>query len=227
MESFGQEILSMPRRPRNGDLYRLTKGHLISETLLLGLRLLSLALSSTLFMYIVIGQGVYWALYLSNWGVFLVAAQFTTLCLAFNSSTAQVVAAATYELTWSSQWLITLLFWTAIYPIPGYSIWEAVGVHGGMLLLIVLDYCLCRHSLALANWKMVLLPLLVYLIFVLAVSVTINPVYPILTFIDLTSYIFIAMAVVVAFGALFLGQKLGQHKAQNDAAGEIQMNPIL
>jgi hypothetical protein len=144
-----------------------------------------------------------------------VSAQFTTLCLAFNSRTAQVVAAATYELTWSSQWLITLLFWTAIYPVPGYALWEAVGVHGGMLFLIVMDYCFCRHSLALANWRMVLLPLLVYLIFVLAVSLTITPVYPILTFIDLTSYMFIALAFVVAFGALYLGHKLGQHKAQD------------
>lgn len=227
MELFNQEVFSLGRQNPKKECVNVIEGTLVTSDVLLIVRILSLVLSSVLFMYIALQSGIRWTLYLSNWGVFLVSAHFAALSLSFNSSRAQYVAAAMYELTWCSQWLITLLFWIAIYPVPGYPLFMAVSVHGGMLSLTVFDYSICRHSLKLSNWKSVVLPLCFYLLFLLAVSVTIHPVYDILTFTDVTSYIFLALGLTVALVSLYIGASLGSYKKREASLAEVQMNPIL
>mmetsp|Transcript_6935 Transcript_6935/g.12608 ORF Transcript_6935/g.12608 Transcript_6935/m.12608 type:complete len:225 (+) Transcript_6935:67-741(+) len=224
MEAFDQEGDS--QRSKSVDYSEIIRGNWITDRTLLAYRILGMVLSSVLSMYILINQHIRAPIYLSNWGVFIVTAQFIALSLSFNYRNAQVVAVSMYELTWSTQWLITILFWVAIYT-PQFELFMAIAVHGGMFLLIFIDYCLCCHSMKLSNWRIVFLPIVFYLIFCIAVSVTINPVYPVLTFTNFVSYLYIALGIVILLGSLILGHKLGRYKHSDLAFNEVQMDPIL
>lgn len=205
----------------------LIQGNLISDKMLYALRLVFLCLSSLLLTVILRDQGLRCMLYLSDWGVFLVTFQFASLSLSIRSPRAQRFAELLYELTWATQWLITVLFWVAIYPVPGDSLSRSASVHGGMLALVILDYCACCHQLKASNWKFVAGPMSLYFLFIVVASLTVTPVYPVITFKDITSYILLSLCLCVVFISLYLGVKLGSLKDRHGGLAEVQMNSIL
>jgi len=143
-------------------------------------------------------------IYLTHWGVVLT---FLFNCVSLASlvcKRADPVAYLLFEVAWTVEWVVTLLFWTTIAPLVslegGDLVYNFV-VHILPMALLLLDFSLNRILFLRDHYSWVAALMLVYVLGVnLPVTLTYQTVYPLITYDNAWTYLILLAAVLIAAG---------------------------
>ena len=141
-------------------------------------------------------------LFLTHWGVMAVAGYFTLVLGAYSYEEVRPVAYLAFEAAVVLELIVVIGFWVTVYPFLTFPLEPIYNltVHGGLFLLLCVDYSLNRIAFVPRHYTLPALILALYTLLNAWVSITVQPIYPLITFTDVTSYVI--MTGIFLFGFL-------------------------
>lgn len=180
--------------------------------------------------FLLAGFGVYWGieftthfylLFLTHWGCLITGSYYASVLAAYRYPKVERLAYVLYQTALVLEAFISLAFWTTVYPFVDdlhVSFLYTLSVHGGLLLLLLLEYPFNRIRFHLKHLWVCVGVLAVYLVLYISVAFTIRPIYPMLTFRDLGSVVLVVGSVVVVYLLHRLVMKVDECKYRENPA---------
>lgn len=158
---------------------------------------------------------------LTHWGALLVTGYFAVALASYSGYSLRPIAYVLYEVGLPLQLLVTVTFWTLMYPFVNIKsgLAYSIAVHGGLLVLMLADYVL-NHIRFIRSHCWALMGLMgAYVVVSAGVTLILHPIYATLTYKDLSSYLSMALLMLLAWGAFRLcewtdGYKLRETEAE-------------
>jgi hypothetical protein len=209
-----------------------TKTHIhkyhISNISLVRLRMVLLSVMLAMHLYLIAHIGTRWfsssIIFLSNWGFWTTNCYFIIILLKFPDRQVTKNYAAFFHTLISMEFVITIVFWTVLYPDPHYDkrdkTIQAVAIHGIPLTCLLIDFCFNRFFVCKRSFKHLLIVGCSYSIFnmILVLFVFGKPIYPPLTWKDWNSVIFSILSItlqLLAWTAVLVMQKVKYRKVSS------------
>jgi len=143
-------------------------------------------------------------LYLSNWGMFFAFLFFLIASLGYCFPVLDGFAYILFEISWPLEWLITLAYWTAVFPLDyKINLLVSLMLHGLPLILLVIDCCLSRIVILRSHWGYPFAASFVYAFCVnLPVTLSYQRLYPLISYQNAWTYIMLLVGALVEILAM-------------------------
>lgn len=179
-------------------------------------------------LYLVAHLGLSWftssIFYLSNWGFWSTNFYFVAVLLKFPDRQITKSFAYFFHVLLSMEFVITVIFWTVLYPDPRYDkrdkALQTVAIHGIPLACLLIDFGFNRLFVCKRSFKHLITVGCSYSIFnmLMVLFVLGKPIYPGLTWKDWSSVVFSLVSLTMqltAWLAVLLMQKAKYKKIEN------------
>lgn len=163
----------------------------------------------------IVSVPTFYFIFLTHWGVCSVLLFYISSLLAIRWRRFAPVSHALYELAWTLEFIISIVFWTWVYPqeTDAAPLAYNVSVHACMLLFILCDYPLNRLSFR-TKWALFpICTLICYSIVNVPITFDIGEVYPRMNYENGWTYLVICYSFIVCIAAYALGKVLDRLKA--------------
>lgn len=113
------------------------------------------------------------------------------------------------SINFSLQLTVTVMYWAAVYPFAGMGVDPLLNfvIHGGLFLLILIEVIANEKPIQVV-WVPTIVAAIGYSAFLFYYTTNVKILYVAVDFKDATSFVFVAAAILVGIGAVFIGQGL-------------------